>query len=155
MRSLFLTISRFAAAAWVGAAALFLYATLLEVRSPALDSADKSILAVLRFPAYYQFGFGLVLAALLAGLIARRHVAVRPWRMRLYLGLLTLALVVMLCDYFFIYQPLERMTADVTQARPASFHTYHRASEWINTAHVSLCLLAALLIGWPSSSGSK
>lgn len=155
MRSLFLTISRFAVTAWVGAAALFIYVTVLQVRSPDLDSADKSVLAVLGFPAYYQFGFGLLLTALLAGLIARGHVAVRPWRMRLYLGLLILSLVVTVCDYAFIYRPLLEMTADVTEARPASFQTYHTASEWINTAQVSLSLLAALLIGWPNNYRPK
>jgi hypothetical protein len=155
MRSFFLTISRFAVAAWVGAAALFVYETLLQIRSPELDSTTKSVLALLGFPAYYEFGFGLVLAALLAGLIARGHFAVRPWQMRLYLGLLILALALMVCDYVFIYRPLEKMTADVTQARPASFQTYHTASEWINAVHIGLCLLAALLIAWPNRSQPK
>ena len=57
-------LSRFCITAWTGAASLFVVATLLEVRSSELDSTTKSILATLRFPAYYLFAFALVTPAL-------------------------------------------------------------------------------------------
>lgn len=155
MRSAFLTLSRFAVSAWVGAACLFVVTSVQEQISPRIDSATRGYLALLRFPTYYQFGFALVAAAGLFGVAAWGHAAVRGWRMKLSLGLLVLALAGMTVDYVLIYRPLAEMTRNEVEARPAAFHSYHRASMWANTTTVSLCLLAALLINWPDQTSGK
>lgn len=148
MRNLFLAISRFAVTTWVGAAVFFLLVTIRIATSDpeSINSVTQGILALLRFPWYYRFGFVLVPTALLTGFIARGNGSIRPWRMRIYLGLLAVALAAMVCDYVFIYQELARVTADTSIAKPANFQTYHDASKWIITTEVGLCLAAALLI---------
>lgn len=153
MRSLFLTISRFASAAWVGAGVLFVANILQERMSKEIDSTTSSVLALLRFPMFYKFGFALLLVALVAGLLSSGHSAVRTWRMRVYLALLISALLVMFGDYVFIYPPLAEMTPE--PVRPAEFHTYHRMSMWINALDWGLCLAAALLINWPGRGGGE
>ena len=77
VRSLCLTISRFAISAWVGAACLFVVTTLKEVRSPQLDSVTKSELAVLRFPVYYTFAFSLVVVALILAVCSLQSMPAR------------------------------------------------------------------------------
>ena len=55
-----LAVARLASAAWVGAAMLFVITAVREVRHPGFDSSTKDTLALLRFPAYYAFGFVVV-----------------------------------------------------------------------------------------------
>ena len=60
------------------------------------------------------------------------------WTCRhLYLALLLIALVLMLADYFFVYVPLQRMTAAVEQARPADFDWYH-TSIWSQNRNLTI-----------------
>jgi hypothetical protein len=156
MYRLCFTIARFSIAAWVGAAALFVVTGVHEVRSPELDSAAKNVLAALRFPSYYAFGFALVSVALVCGLVARfRSPAQRPSPSRIALALLVLALCLMVVDYVWIYRPLEGMMLVPDAARPAHFQTYHRASMWINTVDVGLCLVAALWMCRPVASNES
>lgn len=147
MRNLCLSLSRSCIAAWVGAAALFVVTTLKEVRAPQLDSTTKAELAVLRFPGYYQFGFGLIIVALLLSMAWPTSVS----RVKRYsvVSLLVAGLLVMCADYFVVFQPLLEMTAAVDQARPANFVQYHEASKWLNTVQVTLSAAAALLLSWP------
>jgi hypothetical protein len=56
MKSLCLTVARFAVCAWVGAAALFVVAGVREVTSQQLDSMSRDVLVPLRFGLYYAFG---------------------------------------------------------------------------------------------------
>jgi hypothetical protein len=151
MRSLFLTLSRFCICAWVGAAALFVVTAVAEATSPEFSSEMKRSLALLRFPFYYAFGFALVSAALLAGLLSGRHWAAGGVRRWFYRALLALALGGMIFDYLAVYQPMEKMLAASETARPAEFERYHRASMYVNAGHVGLCLLAALVICWPGT----
>ena len=147
MRSLCLTISRFAISAWVGAASLFVVTTLKEVRSPQLDSVTKAELAVLRFPVYYTFAFSLIAVALV--LAAASLQSISPRRRWGAISLVLFAFLLSVVDYVWIYKPLEAMTAIVDQSRPAEFVTYHRASKWINSVQVSVSAVAALAICWP------
>lgn len=153
MRNLCLSLSRSCIAAWVGAAALFVVTTLKEVRAPQLDSTTKAELAVLRFPGYYQFGFGLVMAALVLSVAWPACVS----RIRRFsvVALLVAGLLVMCVDYFVVFQPLLKMTAAVDQARPANFVQYHEASKWLNTVQVSLSAAAAVVLSWPMASGRR
>lgn len=152
MRNLCISLSRFCIAAWVGAAALFVVTTLKEVRAPQLDSTTKAELAVLRFPGYYQFGFALLILALVLSIAWPATVS----RVRRYsvVALLIAALLVTCADYFIVFQPLLKMTAAVDQARPANFVQYHEASKWLNTVQVTLAAAAALLLSWPIRSGN-
>jgi hypothetical protein len=146
MKTLCLMLARFCLSAWVGAASLFVVTGVAEVRHPDFDSATRDELAKIRFPRYYEFGFGLVGLGLILGMAARRHPALGRRRGIAFLGLTAAALLVMIADYLWIYSPLAAML--LQEARPANFHDYHNASMWINTASLSLALISALLVCW-------
>jgi len=161
-----LTVSRLAAAAWVGAAALFVVTAVREVTCPDFDSPTKDALVLLRFPAYYTFGFSLVAIALVGSIASVAGVARRTEssgsqdlkrerrRLQTASGLLACALLVMGIDFATVYGPLAEMITPPGRARLAEFRTYHRASVWLNMADVGLCALAAALLCWPSSDRS-
>ncbi len=151
IRNLCLTISRFAVAAWVGAAVLFVVTSLMEVLSPELDSTTKTALALLRFPAYYACGFVLLITALIGGLVTCRTSDAVGRATKIAVGLLTVALLLMLADYIWIYGPIVSMIEIPQAARPANFQDYHKASMYINTADVGLCFVAALLLCRPTN----
>jgi hypothetical protein len=149
VRNLCLTLSRFTIAAWVGAAALFVVTTLSEVHSPNLDSVAKAELAVLRFPAYYMFAFGLVAAALILSACWPTTVSkLKRWTAS---SLLMLILILTGIDYVWIYTPLVQMTAAVDEARPAAFVSLHETSKWINTSQICVSIVAALTVCWPGA----
>jgi hypothetical protein len=145
-----LVLARLAAAAWVGAAVLFVITAVREVRHPGFDSATKDTLALLRFPAYYACGFVLVGAALGGTIVAllgcekgkRRGLLAAAW-------LLAVAIVLMVADFFVIYLPMVGMITPVGRAHVAAFAGYHRASMIANVADVALCGIAAALLCWP------
>jgi hypothetical protein len=144
-------VARLASAAWVGAAVLFVVTALREVRHPGFDSATKDTLALLRFPAYYAFGFILISVALAGAVLAlagraraeRRRIVGAAW-------LLGLVLLLMVVDFVAIYLPIVGLLTPVGRARPAEFIGYHRASIAINVCGVALCGLAAALLCWQS-----
>ncbi len=148
MQRLCLTIARFALSAWIGAAALFVVTSITEQRSTAFGSEVKNVLAALRFPAYYGFGFVLVGLGLVGGRmgIDRRHNRRRWW---VLVGCLVLALLLMSIDYFAIYSPLFAIVTDPSGVRDARFLQLHRWSEQINTVDVTLCAIAAIAACWP------
>ena len=150
MRGCFLTLSRLAAAGWVGAAVLFVVTSVLEQSAQDLNYQTKSFLALIRFPWYYAYGFSSMVTALVSVAIVWGHPAVGLWRLRFYLGILSVALATMVCEYVFVYRPLTVMTAKFASARAAEFHDYHVMTQWINTAVIGLCLVAAVLITWPN-----
>ncbi len=143
IKNLCWTLSRFAITAWVGAAALFVVTSIQEARSLKFDSVVKAELATLRFPTYYAFAFALVVAALVFAVAAGKV------QSRVYLGLLIAALVLLVADYFFVYSPLQRMTASVEQAKPASFEQYHTAEMWVNAGGFIIWFIASLVACWP------
>ena len=151
MRHLCLTLSRFALSAWVGAACLFIVTTLQDVHSPDLDSVDKAEIAVQRFPVYYNFAFSLLGTALVLAVCGLHRVTGLRKYTILLLVLLPVALTAI--DYVWVYKPLEAMTANVEQARPAQFVDLHSASKWINTVQVSASVIAALALCWPLPTG--
>ena len=143
MQRLCLTIARFALSAWIGAAALFVVTSIAEQRSPTIGSAEKNVLAALRFPAYYSFGFVLVGLGLVGGAFGVDcRVRLKGWL--IVVGCLTLALILMVVDYVAIYSPLYAIVTDPSGVRDARFVELHRWSEQINTVDVTLCLIAAL-----------
>jgi hypothetical protein len=144
-----LAVARLASAAWAGAAVLFVITALREVRHAGFDSATKDQLALLRFPAYYAFGFVLVsmaIAGTMLGLLGRQ----KGQRLRIVAAawLLGLVLVLMLADLVAVYLPIVGMITPVGRARSAEFAGYHRVSIVINVCDVGLCAIAAALLSW-------
>lgn len=149
MQDACLTIVRFALSSWVGAAALFVVAGIREIRHPGFDTEIQNQLVLIRFPAYYAFGFPLVVLALVCTTGLRspdRFGRGRVWMMRTLIGL---ALVLMIGDYFWVFQPICEMMQPPDQARPAVFVGYHEASKWINAAGIATSFVAAILACWP------
>lgn len=151
MQRLCLTIARFALSAWIGAAALFVVTSIAEQRSMAYGSDVKNVLAALRFPAYYGFGFTLVSLGLVGGAIGMDRLQ-NGRRWFAHVGCLVLALLLMLVDYFMIYSPLHAIVTDPSGVRDARFQQLHRWSEQINTVDVALCLIAAIFACLPERS---
>lgn len=152
MRNTLLTICRLTLAAWVGAATLFVVTGIREVTSAGPhvnNSVVKDELVGIRFPAYYAFGFALVGVSLLCtfGLPASISLKRRRWIM----ALLAAALLLMIADYFWIYEPLLEMITPPGKARSMEFVSYHEASKYINAVDVGLCLVAAVLVCRPVS----
>lgn len=148
MQRLCLTIARFALSAWIGAAALFVVTSISEQRSTAFGSDIKNILAALRFPSYYWFGFVLVGSGFLGGAIGLDRLRQRR-RWIVLVGCSALALALMLVDYVAIYSPLYAIVTNPSGVRDARFLELHRWSERINTIDVTLCLIAAIAVCWP------
>jgi hypothetical protein len=147
MGKLALTVARFAVSAWVGAAVLFVITSVREVRYGGFDSTIRDELAALRFPPYYVAGFLLIGTSIVCAAVAWKRLTRR--RMLIILGILVAALALMLADYFWIYGPLADMITPPGQSRPERFERLHVASEWVNSANVLLCLIAAALLNWP------
>ena len=145
-----LFIAKFCTSAWVGAAVLFVIVGILEVTRGGFDSATKDSLVVIRFPAFYIFGFTLVAAAWIGVFIAGCTNDVCAKKRGILLGLLSLVLTLMLVDYIWIYGPLAQMVTPPGQSKPAHFTTYHEASKWINLAGLFVCSLAVWLLNWPT-----
>lgn len=149
MKSLGLMLARFCLSAWIGAAALFVVTSISEQVSTAYGSDVKNVLAAIRFPWYYGFGFSLVGLSLIGGLIGVDRVR-QPRRWRTLGVCLALALVLMTVDYVAIYSPLRDIVTNPSGVRDARFQELHRWSEQINTVDVTLCLIAAIAVCWPN-----
>lgn len=154
MRHLNLTIARFCLAAWAGAAALFVVTSVREQIAPDFDQQTRAALALVRFPAYYLFGFALNGVALLTAFPGLR--AARPGRRWLCCGLIAAALAAMAFDYVRVYQPLSEMMTLPPGRRPAeSFRAYHVWSMWVNLVHVSFSFSAAWVACWPVPAAAQ
>lgn len=143
------TVLRFSLCAWVGAATLFVVTGVREVTMTDFDAATKNVLAATRFPAYYAFGFTLVAVA---GISALGLILVDNQVRRRKIVLLTLsvfALVVMLLDHQFIYQPLEIMMLEPEGRLDPEFFTYHQWSKYINCVSVGASLVASFVAACP------
>ncbi len=153
MQNFFLTVARFALSAWVGGAVLFVITSVREVIHPGFDSLIKNQLAALRFPPYYLFGFLLIGLGIVGGLVGLRGAAGR-WRFRLFALTSIVALILMTVDYVTIFQPLYETVTRADGIRDERFQRLHIASTRINTLNVALCVMAAMLVCWPTSSES-
>lgn len=145
-----LTVLRFVLPAWIGAATLFAINASAEQRHP-FDSGTKNQLALLRFPDYYRFGFISVISAILiTGVLVCFPTKMRQ-RLVIALVVLTATIALMLWDFHFIYGPLHEMILDPTQPKPSTWVRLHATSMIINLVHVSLCLVASIVVCWPLS----
>ena len=145
--SLFLTIARFATAAWIGAAVLFVITGVREVRWPDFDSTTRDMLVTIRFPAYYAAGFALLGVGFICAMISRRHPALGR-RAVPAIVLLALALALFAFDFTVVYQPLANAVQPPGQTRPPWFERYHQYSMQVNSVVLLASLGAALLLCW-------
>ncbi|MEX0702829.1 MAG: hypothetical protein WD069_12105 [Planctomycetales bacterium] len=154
MKDLCLTIVRLSLAGWVGGAGLFVVTSVREQVAPDFDHQTRAALALVRFPAYYLFGFALLGTAFVAGVVGFDPARFGRGRRWLCLGLVLAALAVTAVDYVWVYRPLESMLEQPPALRPATFNAYHAMSESINLAHVGLSFAAACAACWPSRGAS-
>jgi hypothetical protein len=153
--ALFLTIARMLLVAWIGGAALFVITSIAEQRRPEFDSATKDRLATVRFPLYYQFGTFCLGTSIAATTIAT-VTAKREHRKRL-IAALTLCILsagIAAYDYMEVYLPLQEAITPPGQVRGPDFITLHKRSATVNEIHISLALLAAILICVPNRTES-
>ena len=151
LNALFLTAARLFLVAWIGGAVLFVITSIAEQRISEFDSIDKDRLATIRFPLYYLYG-----AICLSTSIAATGLAIattpRGKRKKLIAGftLCVLSVAVAGYDYVAVYSPLQRAITPPGQVRGPDFLSLHQQSAFINEVHISLALLAAILICLPS-----
>lgn len=150
-----LAVARFALAAWIGAAALFVVAGIRVVTSPLVTSFVKDLLIILRFPLYYQFGFTLVVATILGLLVGRGHPELSTTRFRWSLGMVVVGLGVMVADYVWIFTPLMGMIDPPGETKPAEFVKLHEASKYVNLVVLCLFFAASFAICRPSKPVEK
>lgn len=147
--------SRFALCAWVGAAVLFVINGVAQVTFPGFESIVRDQMTLIRFPNYYGFGFFLVGSSLLSLLLIsamKRGAcpAASPCGCtRIPILLTLLAVILMGVDYVSVYLPLASLITPPGSPRTPQFITLHKASMYINLAHVGLSLLAAWILCWP------
>ena len=148
------TVLRFSLCAWVGAATLFVVTGVREVTMTDFDAATKNVLAVTRFPAYYAFGFTLVVVSAISAFSLILINKETRCRKIVVLSLLVFSLVVMYLDHLFIYQPLEIMMLEPEGRLDPEFFTYHRWSKYINCISVGVCLIASFVSACPARSSA-
>ncbi len=143
MVRLLLIVLRFALSAWVGAATLFVVTGVREVTSPLFDASTKNQLAALRFPAFYAFGFTLVLV----GLASSVFLWLLQTDRRLALGVIgvlcVMALATMAFDYLHVYLPLDDLMAKPDARELPEFQELHEWSKYVNFASLLLILIAS------------
>jgi len=145
-------LARFLTSTWVGTATLFVITGIREVRYPEFDSATKSALANIRFPAFYAFGMtALVLAAVFASFCLKDRRGSRL--LKLALGLILFSIGLMVADLIWIYGPLVEM--NLMDPHPAAFQAYHKWSMYINFAGLACTLAAAVLLCRPLESDNE
>ncbi len=151
----FLMIARLFLVAWIGGAALFVMTSVAEQRLPEFDSATKDRLATVRFPLYYQFGAICLGTSIVAtGMAAATG---KPENRKRLIAGLTLCLVsagIAAYDYVEVYLPLQKAITPPGQVRGPEFITLHKRSAFVNEIHLSLALLAALIICLPTRTES-
>ena len=155
LNALFLTVARLFLVAWIGGAALFVITSIAEQRTPEFDSIDKDRLATIRFPLYYLYG-AICLSTATAATGLAIATTPRGNRKKLIAGftLCVLSAAIAGYDYVAVYSPLQRAITPPGQVRGPDFLSLHQQSEFINEVHVSLALLAAILICLPARQTS-
>ncbi len=151
LHAVFLTTARLFLVAWIGGAALFVMTSIAEQRTPEFDSMDKDRLATIRFPLYYLFG-AICLSTAITSTGLAIATAPRENRKKLIAGftLCVLSAAIAGYDYVAVYSPLQRAITPPGQVRGLEFLSLHEQSRFINEVHLSLALLAAILICLPA-----
>lgn len=138
-------VLRFTLSAWVGAATLFVVTGVREVTSPLFDATTKNQLAALRFPAFYAFGFTLVLLGFISGVLLRFLQSDRRHSLSIIIALCVAALATMVFDYLHVYLPLDDLMAKPDARELPEFQQLHEWSKYVNFASLLLILSAACI----------
>ena len=145
-------IARMSMTFWVGGAILFVITSVAEQRNPTFDSVIRDQLATIRFPLYYIFGWGclgLALASTLVGAVLHRSCLRRRLIAAFLLTLVSTGIAV--ADYKSVYLPLQELITPPGQARTQAFISLHNRSRVINEVHLTIALLAAVLLCLPDN----
>ena len=142
--------TRLAISFWVGGAILFVITSVAEQRYSQFDSVIRDQLATIRFPLYYIFGWGCLGTTLIASLIAGMlNKGCLRKRLLACFCLTLISTVIAVVDYKWVYQPLQALITPPGQARTQQFMTLHEQSRLINEVHLTIALIAAIIICLP------
>lgn len=151
MASFCVAITRMTLGFWVGGAILFVLTSVAEQKHPQFDSLIRDQLATIRFPYYYVFGcccLGTAVAGSAVAAVLNRGCLRK--RMFAALVFVSLSSVVAAVDYTQVYVPLQQLITPPGKPRAEPmFSTLHNRSRWINEVHLSLALIAAVIVCWP------
>ena len=146
-----LTVQRFLLAVWVGAAVLYVITSVAEQTSEHFGLRERDLLATIRFPLYYKFGFLIhIVAATMSFLTWRAAPEGQTKRWLTVLLLTMLSGILMTLDYQIIYRPLQELISTPGQPRSEEFTKLHNWSKYANEVHVSVICIAALISAVPA-----
>ena len=141
---------RLALGFWVGGAVLFVITSVAEQTSPLFDSVARDRLATIRFPLYYLFCWiclGTALASSIVGSVCSSGCLRNRLRAAAVLAVISLGIAV--ADYLWVYRPLQALIIPPGEARTQEFVTLHNRSRHINELHLTIALVAAIVICLP------
>lgn len=145
--------TRLAISFWVGGAILFVITSVAEQRNPQFDSLIRDQLATIRFPLYYIFGWGCLGTTLVASLIAAMmNKGCLRKRLLACFCLTLLSTGIAVIDFKWVYQPLQVLITPPGQAKTQQFITLHEQSRLINEVHLTIALIAAIIICLPEKT---
>ena len=145
--------TRLAISFWVGGAILFVITSVAEQRHSQFDSMIRDQLAIIRFPLYYMFGWVCLGTTLIASLIAAMlNKGCLRKRLLACCCLTLISTAIAVVDYNWVYQPLQVLITPPGQARTQQFITLHEQSRFINEVHLTIALIAAIVICLPEKS---
>lgn len=152
--SVFVVVARMAVCFWVGGAILFVFTSVAEQTHPQFDSVVRDQLATIRFPLYYLFGWRCLGVTLIASALgaAMNACGIRK-RLAVVFCLTLLSTVVAIVDYKWVYQPLQALIIPPGQARTQEFIALHDRSRTINEVHLTIALIAAVVVCLPGKPG--
>jgi len=142
-------VARLALCFWVGGAVLFVITSVAEQRHSQFDSVIRDQLATIRFPFYYLFGWiclGTAISSTAIGAMLSQG-GVRK-RLLVVCTLTILSTAIAVVDYGWVYRPLQELITPPGLARTEQFIILHQRSRLINEVHLSLALIAAIIVCW-------
>ncbi len=147
---------RLALGCWIGGAVLFVITSVAEQTSPLFDSRTRDQLATIRFPFYYLYCWiclGTALAAAILGSLCSSPCLRR--RMTAAAGLTLISLGIAIADYHWVYKPLQALIIPPGEVRSQEFLTLHNRSRHTNELHLTIALVAAVIICLPEKASSS
>ncbi len=144
---------RLALGFWVGGAVLFVITSVAEQTSPLFDSVARDRLATIRFPFYYLFCWICLGTALLSSILGYVcSLGCLRRRLSATAVLVVISLGIAVADYFWVYRPLQALIIPPGEARTQQFLTLHDRSRHINELHLTIALVAAVVICLPEKA---
>ncbi|MEO2013001.1 MAG: hypothetical protein ABGZ53_01385 [Fuerstiella sp.] len=150
-----LVLLRLLLAAWIGAAVLYVITSVAEQTSSLFDSVTRDQLATIRFPLYYNFGFGIHVAGVVCAFVVwNRSTPENRRRFLIIFLLILLSSLLITLDYFFVYSPLQQLITPPGQVRSQQFVELHTMSRHANEVHLTVILVAAILASIPQKAAN-